>query len=112
MGVENIAQCAAAGAEPVAELALLDGHVGPVIALMDGKVFEGGPAGTFRGGACVDGGIGEDFAEVARKSGGGHGVVEKGDYGRRYFWSRLLGLSGRVYSTRPSAIRSRMTLFS
>ena len=77
MGVENIAKCAAAGAEPVAELALLDGHVGPVIALMDGKVFEGGAAGTFRGGASVDSGVGEDFAEVARKGGGGHGVVGK-----------------------------------
>ena len=34
-------------------------------------------AGGFRSDAGVDRGVGERFAEVARKGGGGHGVVEK-----------------------------------
>ena len=87
MGVEGIAEGATAGAEAVAELALFEGHVGPVIGLMDGEVFEGGAAGAFRGDAGVDGGVGEGFAEVARKGGGGHGVVGLGrPYRARRLW--------------------------
>ena len=90
MGVEDIAQGATAGAEAVAELALFEGHVGPVIGLMNGEVFEGGAAGAFGGDAGVNGGVGEGFAEVARKGGGGHRVVGLGRPYRAWcFWGGI-----------------------
>ncbi len=75
--VQPVAKRPPAGAQPVAQLPLLDRHVAPVVALVNGEVLKRGACGDLGDLAGLQGDAGEEVALVFGQ-GDGHGNVLAG----------------------------------